>query len=69
MSFVRKVKTINKPRFLFIIGNHMKKKKNIKNAHTETGKKTNKQKQSKTKQAENTRDLNKKPNKTNQPQK
>jgi hypothetical protein len=47
----------------------MKKKKNIKNAHTETGKKTNKQKQSKTKQAENTRDLNKKPNKTNQPQK
>ena len=42
---VRKVKTINKPRFLFIIGNN-KKKKHKKRTHTETEK--NKTKQNKT---------------------
>jgi ATP-dependent Zn protease len=77
MLFVRKVKTINKPCFHFIIGNYKKKttKQHKKRTHRETkNKQTNKTKQNKTskkhqqhqqktKQAKNTSNINKKQNK------
>jgi hypothetical protein len=60
MLFVWKVKTINKPRFLFIISNYkkQKQKQHKKRTHRETKKKqTNKNK------AKQTSNINKKQNK------